>query len=865
MRLVSALRASLKQKEEEALKAAEERRLSEKRHTRQIGSLNDRLKAMTDHAERLDNWIGSLKEEVRHLNFIRAQEEEKFRRKVQAFEKQMRQFKFETWERDETGRLLGTNVDYAFTFFTQTLVRLSGSCKEYNDRLRVNAGVEVLIALAGSECEEVQEMAMEALCKTAWDGHRDFRIISREATDNWRKWVHHARLVSPLKSPEASLEQVLDPRGVDLASSTFTVIPSQKQKSLRVIEEATALASVGANELNQKRIVPGAAELLIIKAKCGNPTIRLHAVKALAALALVAESKRHIGRMPQCMPVLTKLASSGDAAFDGAPDEPLGMAFVDVEETQRHALTALANLLYQDENNQAVFGKNGGIELLVQLAKTSKDMDVLDSCSAALANCASKYLPNATLLANAGALQVLIQLCSTARASEDLDHVCDRIRANAAETLVNLTKNDSLANVKAVSALGMQPLVHLCCSFCSNVTRNAGLILGNVAQSDANRAAIGDHGGVEAVLLLTESADDQTKENATWALANLAWNAHNQNRIGKHLPVLLRLCRDELCSVREHASAALANALFYHEGNRKRVGFYHEATRIMVRLLVEDDQSLKVYENILRAVGTASYNETVALQFGLLQVIPTIVNRARTDHAGCQRFGAFALCNLALLDSNKRKIVEADGVELLTWLCGSDCAETVKYAKDALDILADLSSTAEVDKLRGVHGLQSTLDLCLGKAEEDVHGKLHPPQPAVQALACESLAAHEDFEAVVDAKGLDVLIEVLRKSTLEQEHVLPEVKKLQQSCLGAMRCICLDYKPARSMLGRKAVFLPILCALSFQEKSKVSHLLKPLFTLRGALSTNPACPTYTGVQVWRKRCRGRSMSAVHTT
>ena len=816
LRLVSTMREDLKKKDEEAQKAAEERRKGEIRHTRQIGSLNDRLKAMTDHARRLDNWVASLKEEVRHLNYVRSQEAEEMRRRVKAFEKKLRHHKLEIWERDETARCLGTNVDFIFSFFAEALVRMVGSCKEYNDRLRINGGVEVLVALLRSERVEIQEMAMESLCKASWDGHKDFRIIAREAMDNWRHWLERMRIVSPLKSPDDNVEQLL--QGVDLASATFTVLPSQTQNALKVVEEAEVAAIVGANKLNQDRMVPVSAQTLVEKAQSSNPTIRLYSVRTVAALALVPESKRCLGNVPGCMDVLIKLAANGASSFAEDSNTLESMAFVDTAETQRYALTALANLLYVDDQNQRVFGESGGVELLVSLADTSEDMDVLDSCSAALANCASRHLPNARLLAQAGALPVLIKLCSTPKASEDLDHVCYRVRANAAETLVNLTKNESLDNVKSIAALGLEPLVHLCCSSSECVTRVAGLVLGNVAQNDANRAALGNAGGVEALFLLTETLDAETRVNATWALASLAWNSYNQNRIGKHLPTLLSLCSDDQLIIREHATAALANALFYHEGNRRRVGFYHEATRVMVRLLADEEQSSKVHENVLRAIATASFNQTVALQFGLLQVIPTVVQRSQGQHAGCQRFGAFALGNLAVLDSNKRKVIEANGVEALTWLCGSDCAETVKYAKDALEILADLSSTAELDKLKGAHGLQSTLELCLGQAEEDVHGNVHPPQPSVQALACESLVAHGNFEAIVDAKGLEVLIEVLRKSTEKQENVLPEVKKLQQSCLGAMRCICVEYKLARSMLGRKGVFTPILHALSFQLK-----------------------------------------------
>lgn len=78
--------------------------------------------------------------------------------------------------------------------------------------------------------------------------------------------------------------------------------------------------------------------------------------------------------------------------------------------------------------------------------------------------------------------------------------------------------------------------------------RNAALVLGNIGQDDTNRRAVGASGGVEALFVLADSDTWEVQANACWALANLAWTAENQERIGRFLPSLLELCEHESVS-----------------------------------------------------------------------------------------------------------------------------------------------------------------------------------------------------------------------------------------------------------------------------------------------------------------------------
>jgi UV DNA damage repair endonuclease len=120
------------------------------------------------------------------------------------------------------------------------------------------------------------------------------------------------------------------------------------------------------------------------------------------------------------------------------------------------------------------------------------------------------------------------------------------------------------------------------------VQQHAALVVGNLAQSDPLREALGSAGAVEALMLICDSNTTTTtattaatanagtvasvgtvaKANALWALSNLAWCPSNQLRVGRYAAVLLQMVAAEDIETgpcRVHAMACLANALYYHE------------------------------------------------------------------------------------------------------------------------------------------------------------------------------------------------------------------------------------------------------------------------------------------------------------
>lgn len=67
--------------------------------------------------------------------------------------------------------------------------------------------------------------------------------------------------------------------------------------------------------------------------------------------------------------------------------------------------------------------------------------------------------------------------------------------------------------------------------------------MGNLAQDDEHRKNIGDLGGIEALFVVSENQDMETRRDSAWALSNLAWTSDNQDRIGRLMSEVARLCR----------------------------------------------------------------------------------------------------------------------------------------------------------------------------------------------------------------------------------------------------------------------------------------------------------------------------------
>ena len=240
-------------------------------------------------------------------------------------------------------------------------------------------------------------------------------------------------------------------------------------------------------------------------------------------------------------------------------------------EVQRNAAAALGNLAYCHVGNQTAIGDVEGIEALVTLCALSEDVDVLETATAALVNLSRNHEENALRIGIVNGMEALVRLVHSTSTADLSSPDGERVQANAAEALVNATRNDSHENAERIRSCGVRELVLLCSSRNIAVQRCASLVLGNIAQNDMIRLEVGSKGGIDGLFILAGREDYIVQSNAAYALGNLAWNASNQERIGFFLPQLLQLLHSPKADIRANACIALANTLYFHESNRRRL------------------------------------------------------------------------------------------------------------------------------------------------------------------------------------------------------------------------------------------------------------------------------------------------------
>ena len=738
---------------------------------KQSGALRAELVGERMHCARMELWVGAMRKDV--TNYTK---EIWLREKMLELQKltndgETRRLKQSLWKNATGLSQLSTDVDALFLFFAQRVANLAGSRRHYNEALRANGAALVLAALCRGPRMDLRRLGARALGQMGWDGYVEQRLLGWDARRSWELWLEQVvpkeerrlqrlglTFSDPCPTAGDAAEKFEAPPGVTLRA----LIVARRQWALR-----NARRKEGPNLANMRLLGshPDVLRVLVMLTHEADIDTVRSATLALCVAAFHEHNNGAMGRLPECVATMVRLCATGD------------------QEVSAQAAATLANLGYGHELNQRLIGESGGVEQLLDLC-CSDDVDVIESGSAALANLICLHKGNAVKAAASGGIQVLLRLLSTSRATNLLDSdQLSEIHANAAEALANLTSNYGEENSAAVHALGVAPLVLLCGSGNLQVRRHAALVLGNVSQSDEHRAAIGLRGGVEALFLLCEADDEMTLANALWALGNLAWHPHNQDRIGRFFKQLSALCRSKWLPVRTNAAVCLANALFYHDKNRGRLEAVGGAVAGIVDLCrgtadplldVTEVVPLPLQEASLRALVSLSYTDRLCLALGTpaelggFGAIPVLLaNAQRGDQAAVQRFSLMALLNLCTHDENKRRILDGGGVETLVFTAGSDDAEVVVLGREVLTLLADLKAVDELAVKRSAFGIRGMLDfLTSGTASA-----------STRRLAVESLAEQLWMEPAKQAElcacgGIEVLFGLVSTWRAEEEKVL---------------------------------------------------------------------------------------------
>mmetsp|Transcript_106476 Transcript_106476/g.308655 ORF Transcript_106476/g.308655 Transcript_106476/m.308655 type:complete len:559 (-) Transcript_106476:58-1734(-) len=555
-------------------------------------------------------------------------------------ENETRALQYDLWKQRTAINKLGTDVGALFLFFTQRLCNLAGSRRQHNEALRANGAAQVLAAMCRGPRQDLRRLATRAVGFMGWDGYIEQRIVGWDVKRSWELWIEE--VIPKEERRLASLGKTFEDGDgfVTEEGDEFQAPPGMSLRKLIVARRQWALRLArrkeGPNLANMKLLgsTPDVLNVLIMLTQEADVDIVKNAACALSVAAFHEHNNGAMGRMPECVEAMVRLAKTDDV------------------EVQAQAAATIANLGYGDAPNQKLIGELGGIEVLLDLC-CSNDVDVIESATAALANLVCLHKANAVKVCVAGGVEILVRLVTSDKAANllDVDHISE-IQANAAEALANLTSNFGDESAARIHTLGIAPLVLMCGSGNIQVKRNAPLVLGNISQDDEYRKTVGLRGGIEALFLLCEKVDEVTQANALWALGNLAWQPHNQERIGRFFNQLLALCESGWLPVQANAIVCLANCLYYNERNRERL----EGTEGGVRRVVgmcSHEQPLPVQEASLRALVSLSYTDRMALPLGgePHDVLPMLLHNCRSPTVNVQKYSLMTLMNLVMVSN----------------------------------------------------------------------------------------------------------------------------------------------------------------------------------------------------------------------
>lgn len=539
--------------------------------------------------------------------------------------------------------------------------------------------------------------------------------------------------------------------------------------------------------------------------------MRRYASDALAVLSITNENRNRMEQIQEIFQTMINLCS-----MENSP------------EIQRNAAAALGNMSFNHMSNQTSIGDLGGIEVLCTLCGLSMDTDVLENSTAALVNLSRSHEQNALRVGTAYGIEALVRLTNSTATADLSSRDGERVQGNAAEALVNATRNDSHENAERIRSCGVRPIVLMCTSDNLVVQRAAPLVLGNISQNDAIRSEVGNNGGIDALFLLAGLDDEIVQSNAAYALGNLAWTASNQERIGFFLPQLLQLLHSVFSNVRANAMIALANAVHFHESNRRRLMFEAPGSlELLVKLLNDDD--VVVQSHTARCIGAVCHNDVVAKAAGeYLGLISSLVRLLWNRNGQAQRYACFALKNLALYDPNKKRILVEGGVEGLTNCAGSNSHKARDMASEVLEILADIAGQEEMDEMKDKFGPGGMIELLTSNAKSNtlVAGL------AADSIGEKSMDSDESKLSFIQYGAIEALlsavsVDVAKDGTESRITSMGDLSDFYLKILWTLRSLLKNSNEARIRLGNKNGIENMLKLLSIQSNEfERSHEIK---------------------------------------
>ncbi|CAN0454429.1 unnamed protein product, partial [Ectocarpus sp. 12 AP-2014] len=237
-----------------------------------------------------------------------------------------------------------------------------------------------------------------------------------------------------------------------------------------------------------------------------------------------------------------------------------------------------------------------------------------------------------------------------------------------------------------------------------------------------------------------------------WALGNLAWDPHNQERIGRYISQLLALASSSWLPIRTNALICLGNSLFFHEANRRRLESIDEALWTLLGYC-DHDHPAPVQEAALRCLVSLTYVDRIVAPLVDAGCIALFVSSlAPSVPTAVRHPAALALLNVSVHDLYKSRVAEAGGVEAAVALLGSDNPEERELAAK---ILAALACT-EADDEDSDKKQQLDLPHLLGIVQ--TKGNLTAQKAAAEQIAQEVSQNPSKQRSLGESGGLAVLL-----------------------------------------------------------------------------------------------------------
>lgn len=738
----------------------------------EVDRMRHELRMERKHCSNLLFIIHGQRATIQRFLDVKQAHEDEVKSKEEKHLEDKRRLRIQNWEQLFAFARMCTDVDDLFEFFASRLANLAGCRKSINDAMRRNGAAVVLAAMCRSPRPLIRKCAARSLAGMGWDGFVETRVMMWDSVLQWklykeRVFANELGFFDPAKEyfiKTGKIEAVLEIPSVNEEfapsgnMSIRTIIRQRRQWALRAAKRQEGPNMENLKLLNvHDNIVQ---ELTHLCRKDGDNDWEIVRNAALALSVASFEEKNH---------------------SDMAKDQPCVNLLIDLcchedPEIQTHAAITIANLCYNNEEAQSIFGDSGAFKSLLYMC-TVPIADVLESCTAALANITCNSDSNCLLFLDHNGVELVVNLVTQSYSENLLDlNQTDELQANAAEILANISRFNCEQTVLRFNPHVINSLIYMCASQNKQVKRHAPLVLGNISQAQECRVLIGDGGGIEALFLAVEDDDMSVQANSLWAMCNLMWHPPNQERAGRFMQEIINFLTATWMPVKAHAAILLANVLYYSNVNRIRFLETDGAIELLISL-VRSREEQTVVEGCLRALLSLSYIDDVALWLGSEKdgdMIPTLIDFMHPPFLSHDsiRYALETLCNMCIHHDNRMKILNSNGIDRCVSLLGDDDPHIVETARQ---IVAHLEDVTPIEVMSAAKS-RIELDRLVQLAKVD--------DPLVRALAAETMG-EEVWRNVAKQKelsrlgGITALVNIIANQKESITSVLPAIWSLR--------------------------------------------------------------------------------------